>query len=183
MDSEPQDIGDIINNARLKRYDHGLADYYGSVKFPDEVDRLRELVHGGKLIDLGCGSEGSTMELFAVGRLGAQGYIGVDIRDLGLQSVPERNIEFHQSDMLAFLSQQPDGSAAITINAINEDIIDPKHPGNVAYIKRLAEEIARVAHGYGVFGLNSPDIFQALEDFGIKKDEEISTTYFRLYIL
>lgn len=148
-----------------------------------EVESLAALVNKGTVLDLGCGLDAWRMALFAHEQLGATRYMGIDIHtdfprrarfryNLKTGKKPDPvEVEFINQDMSEFLSQQPDNSASITLNGIDDYVIDPKIEGNINYVNRLAEEIARVVgDNHCVFGNNSSDIFATLEKLGYKKE-------------
>lgn len=127
---------------------------------------------GNRLIDLGCGKTIQYM-LEIARRTGALEYIGVDKAHKPTFHVDEKDdltITTYKEDMLRFLSSQPDNSANITINGIDYCIIDPSEGINKEYFDLLAEEINRVSgKDHIVFGIESPNIFNRLENMGFER--------------
>lgn len=136
-----------------------------------------------KIIDLGCGADVRYM-VDIVCRLGASEYVGVDKYNIKeaivnskkpeiSQKVQKSNLQFNlvDKDMLEFLSQQPDNSANITINGVDNDILDPRNPGNKIYFPLLINEIIRVAgKDHVIFGIGCKEIFEEIHNKGLSEN-------------
>lgn len=130
------------------------------------------------LYDLGCGFNAVRMVDFAM-KCGCKNYKGVDIDDGMFKSMIEIrnnseeyakkiNCEFNKKDMLGYLKEQKDNSGNITINGIDDAIIDPTKAKNKEYIAEVVKQIVRViGKDYKVFGINSPVIFDEFKARGL----------------
>lgn len=86
------------------------------------------------------------------------------------------DIELQVEDGLKYLSTQPDNSANITVNGLDDCIIRGESGvvgSGAEYFRLLAEELARVAgRDHIIFGLAAWPVFSQLENVGL-----VSTTY------
>ena len=129
--------------------------------FLDRVLRKR------RLLDLGAGFT-SGMERFS-DLYQVSEYVAVDLYLAYPKSrVPGR--EYVNEDMLRYLSVQPDCSANICMNAIDQEML--LHPNRLiqdGYGEMLLRAISRVVYPRGIaFGMQSP-LLHLLEDFGFER--------------
>jgi len=79
--------------------------------------------------------------------------------------------KFVHEDMLRFLRGQQQNSSNITINGIDDVIINPSKGTNTRYIELLAKEATRVAGKDNfVFGVNSRGVFEKIVELGFTQD-------------
>lgn len=187
--TEDSEIAAIVSDGEFSSRQVAFNEKYEQLR-SEQVARLKEVLDGHALLDLGAGKDGWRMAKFATDTLGTRKYVGIDFSGevtkvadfryqmrFGEKPDPEV-IEFIESDMLTFLSKQPDNSAAITLNGIDDVIIDPKVAGNEKYLEALVREVVRVAGDDNVvFGFNSEDIFARLEKHGFKLDSSSDDKY------
>lgn len=127
----------------------------------------------GRLLDLGAGEAGPMIH-FAL-RSGVGEYVAVD-RFWSYKRTPPpfHEVSLVNSDMLMFLAEQPDSSASIVMNAIDEIVLSG--PGRITealYQGMLLAEIKRVVPLGGiVFGFNC-HLFERLAGLGFQSIENI----------
>ncbi|MDO8513044.1 MAG: hypothetical protein Q7S37_00885 [bacterium] len=135
--------------------------------------RFREWFKGEKVIDLGCGARAYDMAEIVL-KLGAKEYIGVD-KNFSSWPVNQRGKNENigciaiKDDILAFLRNEPDNSATLVINGMDEFVFDTQRSETRYYIERLAKEISRVAGDHRVVGVESFPIFKELENHGYRR--------------
>lgn len=134
------------------------------------IERISEALKNKNVVDLGCGDRISSFASFVM-RNGARTYLGTD----KYNPVAEAD-EFGKRenigvlgasiDMAELLQQMDDGSAVVSINGIDDFVIDPGNPSNREYLRFLASQIARVAGDNAVIGVNSDVVFDSMKEFG-----------------
>lgn len=134
-------------------------------------ERLSRVFSGKKVIDLGCGgSDAMTMARCVIG-VGAKAYIGVDkfnnpqnVNDYGRENnLPCIAV---MDDLLTFLEKEPDNSAVIVANGLDEFVFNLRNPSTVSYMEKLASEISRVSGPNEIVGIESFPIFSQLKKLG-----------------
>ena len=110
---------------------------------------------------------------------GASTYVGVDrFATLHPIDLPGINFYFENTDMLKFISDQPDNSTNICVNGIDSIFLPRTTQVNREYINQLVSQIARVVgKDHIAFGKGSTDILDYLIDHGFKKHEIIESTF------
>jgi len=148
-----------------------------SLKNPSPA--LREALKGKRLVDIGAGKSTSFLSMAHLAAiLGASEYVAVDkyvdytnaeeIMEKVINSkFPDIVLRAINEDMLEFLLFQPDQSANICMNSVDESILASNiRFATEIYMSDIAQELMRVVPKDGVaFGLNSPAL-DMLPDFG-----------------
>jgi len=159
-----------------------LSGRLGFLSLDNPSPILREKLKGSRLIDLGAGGIDSILSMaHLAAALGAKEYVAVDkyrnydnampaLEDFIHPTYPGIRLSAVTEDMLVFLGQQPDGSAAVCINGIDSDILrsDDKITQEL-YLHELMSEVSRVVPLQGIaFGIHSPYLGR-LADFGFTR--------------
>lgn len=166
-------LEDIAREASSRDRATQYADgFYNQILSKREIQLLRDRCQGQVLFDLGAGKNAQGVVRFASDKLGVSKYVAVDKYyhpDLGPYASQRERFESRKEDALLFLSRQPDNTANITVNALDEIILKTREEqASREYVEVLLREIARVTVGNGlVFGTNSP-FLRGLSDLGFR---------------
>lgn len=137
-----------------------------------DSETLRMLLAGKRLTDLGAGDP-IPAAVFAM-HYGVSEYVGVDgyqdYKNSGLWCL--KDVRLVTRDMLEHLSNEPDASSNIMMNAIDGAVLrGPSRTLELAYSALLLRNIARVVPPGGIaFGIMSP-ILEGLSECGFVRME------------
>jgi hypothetical protein len=177
-----QNVEPVPNPSQFSQH---LKELWESEENSGFFEEMKKELIGDRLVDLGCGECNYILQLARRTEIGS--YVGVDLHPplwgtSGINrrvSVPAGRHgdkfpkEIIRGDMLEFLASQtdnPDNSANITINGIDEIILPPDIPANERYAEVLAEEIARVVgKDHIVFGVGSEYILDRMKSMGFER--------------
>ncbi len=140
---------------------------------PEARGLMSERLRGRPLLDLGAADPAAMMEFASMN--GASRYTAVD-RYYDYSGMARPGFaELVNDDMLRFVSYQPDGSANVCMNAIDDIVLmSPIEVVELSYIHRLFQEIARVVPPGGMaFGLGSPHL-HLLENAGFTRARDVN---------
>ena len=176
-----------VQEAETLAYDTEFSQQYDDLEEyrPDELrEELFPFLRGKDLVDLGCGMDRNSgwcppSVLNMAAKAGARRYVGVEkygdpyISDEEQYQAKGLLTEIHgDTDMLEFLASLDENSANITINGIDDEVINPKIPANQQYLELLAEHIARVIGRDNIaFGIGSNVIFDCLQRKGLSRQK------------
>ena len=154
----------------------------GFMRIDDPAPVLKKHLPGKRLVDLGAGSSVSYLAMahFAAS-VGVSEYVAVDryqdysravsaMENFIRSAYPDIKLSAESEDMLFYLAQQPNCSANISINGVDNIMLRHRDISlERFYVQNLVAQIARVVPANGlVFGINSP-LMGRLTEFGFEQ--------------